>query len=310
MKKIFISYKVHNRKQAISYYTRLKDQGYMVWFDQLILKNRSWQDEIKEHIQRADIFLCLLSKECLYDDWVYQQILFAKSYHKKFVYIILDDTPVKDFKKFKIRKRDIYQDIPIFSKEVEELNNLRREINYRMNHPFLSVGIFLFFAIYLFCYGLKIGNLYLNHCYGWACLGISCLLVLSYIPNRIGFYLQSLFSFLLLGFCYFYIPIYYVSDVGINPIVYLLLYSFAVIFRYSKNRLGINFLFSLLYTGLIILLNFVVVMYIQQIYSINVSILSILLLFFVVIFTYYESKEYYDATEDIKQLKNRIYKHS
>ncbi|MDE5715732.1 MAG: toll/interleukin-1 receptor domain-containing protein [Anaeroplasmataceae bacterium] len=307
MKNIFISYKVHNRKQAISYFTYLQNKGYQVWFDQLILKNHSWQDEIKEHIKNCDIVLCLLSEACLLDDWVLHQVRMAKAYHKKLMFIFLDDTPLNKFKKYKIKQRDIYQDIPSFSIEKEEFYSLRKNVQKGMNFPLFILGIMMFITIYIACYGCKIGNLFINQDYGWICLGLSFLMLLTYIPNRFVFYINSILSILLLGISYFVIAPYYVSDILINPIIYLMFFTFPMLFRFSKSKFLINLLFSFFYTILNVLLNFVVVVFFQQLFDVDLSILSVLLLFIVLLINYYGSKDYYNALEEYKVYKKNLF---
>ncbi len=240
MNDVFISYKVHNRKIAIDYYYQLKSLGLSVWFDQLIPPNASWNKTIARHIKQCSIVVCLLSKDVLKDDWVEQQILLARKYHKKIFYIALEMLDLKQFKKFKIDH--LYwslNDIDWFKiKDNQEpliiYRAYKKEIRKGQLVGYFLVGLLWIFSIYLFCYGLDFFHLHLGSNYGYLYLGLSIHIILSYIPYRSCFIVNQLYALGLLGICIYAYPPYFLSGIPANCILFLLISMACSYIRFFK----------------------------------------------------------------------------
>lgn len=257
MNNIFISYKVHNRKIAIEYYKELKALGFNPWFDQLIPLNTNWKESIEYHIKKADVFLCLLSKETLLDDWVYNQIAIATKNNKEIIYLKLDDTPDKEFNIFEAT--NIYTDFneinieQFFTKEhkIEKFEDDQRKIKRRLNHPFITMCILAFITIYIFCFGLKIFNLKIDRLHGFIFLAVTVTIALSYIPKRIGFIISSAVALLGLFLTVHYIKPAYISGFSVTPLIYILFLLLFGIFRYSHRNIFINIFLAIIISAFV-----------------------------------------------------------
>ncbi len=240
MNDVFISYKVHNRKIAIDYYYQLKSLGLSVWFDQLIPPNASWDKAIARHIKQCSIVVCLLSKDVLRDDWVEQQIMLARKYHKKIIYIALETLDLKQFKRFNVEKCYSSLNEIDWSKVIDNQEPLtiyrsyKKEMRRGQLIGYFLVGLLWVFSIYLFCYGLNFFHLHLNSNYGYLYLGLSIYIIFSYIPYRSCFIINQLYALGLLGICIYIYPPYFLSNIPVNCILFLLISIACSYIRFFK----------------------------------------------------------------------------
>lgn len=276
MNDIFISYKVHNRKTAIEYYKALKAQQYLVWFDQLVPRYADWKEKITEEIKESKLVICLLSRACLLDDWVLFQIETAKKYHKDIIYITLDDTNWKEHKEYLLCK-EIYRsldEIPFekyFKKEASEKEKT-------LGLPVLAIGLMTILSILALLAGVDFLNISLDYRYGCILVGITCLLVFSYLNKKVFYIIQSLLAIGLLCITLYLVPPYYISSVSINSMFFLLFYLFAMILRYSKINLWLALLASFFYAILITALDSAIVVFINHFFDYDCSWISIIIL--------------------------------
>ncbi|MDE6655936.1 MAG: TIR domain-containing protein, partial [Anaeroplasmataceae bacterium] len=270
---------VHNRKTAIEYYKTLKTQCYQVWFDQLVPKGADWKATIRKEIKNSKMLICLLSEACLLDDWVLFQIKTAKKYHKEILYITLDDTSWEEHKEYNV-KSEVYQNLAEISLDNYFVNkDKEKEREKIIGLPLLNVGLMMIFSLLtLLAGGLKFFNLSLDYSYGCILLGITCLLVLSYLHHRIVYIIQALLAIALLCVTMYLIPPYYISSVSINSIFFLLFYLFAFILRYSKINLWLALLASLGYTILITTLDSAIIIFVNHFLDFDCSWISIIVL--------------------------------
>lgn len=289
MNDIFISYKVHNRKIAIEYYKILKTQEYQVWFDQLVPKYAHWKETIAEQIKESKLVICLLSEACLLDDWVLFQIQTAKKYHKEIFYICLDETNWQEYKEYGVGKT-IYHTIEEVPLEKYFISK-EQEKEKMIGLPVLSIGLMVILSCMALLAGLDFLNLSLDYRYGCVLAGITCLLVLSFLNNKIVYCIQSLIAIGLLCITLYLLPPYYINSISINSIFFLLFYLFAFILRYSKINLWLALLASVFYASLITALDSVIVIFVNHFFDFDCSWISIIILVGFLIFKYFTIKE-------------------
>ena len=195
MNDVFIYYKVHNRRTAIEYYKNLKLLNFQVWFDQLVPKMADWKKTIKDQIKKSNIFICLLSKECLLDDWVLFQIQVARKAHKKIYFITLDDTDWTQYKAYKVPEKTYtsLEEVCLMLFDDKSKINLTHSYqginNFTVNFLTLAVCAFLVSS-----FGIHLFNLKLGLEFGLIIWGILTCIVLAYIPKMLTYILQGILS--------------------------------------------------------------------------------------------------------------------
>ena len=276
MDEIFISYKVHNRAKAIEYYKILKNNGYQVWFDQLIPQGQNWQTTITKKIAECKCVLCLLSKQVLINNWVLTQVKIARKYHKQIIFLIIDDSDIKEFKAFKIDNYYVdFKDINFADyyrgNYLDEYKYLVKEVQKSYNHPFLIIGLYTIMTIFLLCYGLKILNLNLKSNYGYLLLGILGLLLLTFIPKKWIYPVNVVMGVGLFAYCLYGFDNFYISGISINAPFLLGFYIFAMLFRYSKYKLPLNILLSFFYTIFVVVIVSSLLIFFKYFFDIDIS---------------------------------------
>lgn len=92
---IFISFSRKDKNFAEKLTNHLTHAGYEVWIDlQNISIGEVWSDETARGIERADIFIVLLSKNALSSQWVEREIFLAQRVGKKLIPILIEDTEI------------------------------------------------------------------------------------------------------------------------------------------------------------------------------------------------------------------------
>lgn len=279
MNEIFISYKVHNRAKAIEYYKILKEKGYQVWFDQLIPQGQNWQTTITKKIAECKCVLCLLSKQALINDWVLKQVKLAKKHNKQIIFLIIDSSDIKIFKAFKIDNYYVdFKEIDFANyyrdNNLDEYKYLVKEARKSYNHPFLITGLYTIITIFLLCYGLKLLNLNLNTNYGYLSLGITGLLLFTFIPKKWIYPVNTVIGAGLLSYCIYGFDNFYISGISINASFFIGFYIFAMLFRYSQYKLPINILLSLFYTMFVVVTMSSLMIFFKYFFDIDISFIA------------------------------------
>lgn len=312
MNEIFISYKVHNRKTAIEYYKKLKDKDLNVWFDQLIPKGSNWDTMIKRHIKSASLVLCLISKESLIDDWVLNQIKYARKYKKQIIFLSLDDTPDKEF----VRRYNL----EYLYKNFDEINfnfncstnpyinyvETKKDIKGYFQSPYPIILIMSFLAIYMSCYGLNILNIYLRTDYGYLGAGVVGLFLISLIPNKIVSYINNALSLGLLIVAMYIIEPYYVSSISINPLVFMLFYFICFLYRNSNRNLAVTIISTLFYTMLFGALAASSMIFSEYILNFDASFICIIITLIYIIYSTIKNKKYYEKLTKYRMAKKEL----
>ncbi len=250
MNDVFISYKVHNRRTAIEYYKNLKLLNFQVWFDQLVPKMADWKKTIKDQIKKSNIFICLLSKECLLDDWVLFQIQVARKAHKKIYFITLDDTDWTQNKAYKVPEKTYtsLEEVCLMLFDDKSKINLTHSYqginNFTVNFLTLAVCAFLVSS-----FGIHLFNLKLGLEFGLIIWGILTCIVLAYIPKKLTYILQGILAVVLLYLAIYIFPTYIVSNIPINTVFFLWFYLFGISLRFLKYSLWKSWLIALFYAS-------------------------------------------------------------
>lgn len=289
MNDIFLSYKVHNRKTAIEYYKTLKALQYEVWFDQLVPKGADWRQTIKNQIKESKFFLCLLSKDCLLDDWVLFQIQTALEYHKKIVYITLDDTPWSEHKEYGVQNISYssLEEIPL-----EKIFKQSKKSKTKIIGSFLiNFGVLTALTIWVFLTGIHIMHLSLDYSYGFVFLGLFLLLVLSYWNNKIIYFIQGGLAVVLLCITMYVLPPFYISSIPVNSLVVILLYVFVFSIRYSRVNIGLSLFAGVFYSLFITIVDASILIFISHFFDYDCSWLSILVLIIFILFKFWNIKK-------------------
>ncbi len=273
MNDIFISYKVHNRATAIEYYKKLISLNYIVWFDQLVPKDGDFKEFIEKNIKDTKLVICLLSKECLIDNWVLYQINLAKKYDKKIVYIALDNTNWSNYNDY-ILNDNIYEDIndlnidKLF--EIKKYNKIILPIIY-------SLFLIVFGCILLF-QNIKFFNLKLNNVNGTISIITGTILLFTIIKNKIVCIVSSCISIIFLIFIIYLFPPNYISGISINPIYYLLLINLGFYIIYSKYNNILRIVFGLFYSIFLSVFSFVLSVFVNYFFGFDISFINIIIL--------------------------------
>lgn len=308
MEDIFISYKVDDRATAIKYYHQLKSFGFTPWFDQLIPKDVLWDKAIERHISKADLVLCLLSSAVLKDDWVYHQIELAEKYHKKIIYLFLEDIDRKKFKKYNINQYyEKFEDIDwnewIEKKLYLEYQRVKKEARIGQLRGYFLSFILALISSYILCYGWGFLNLHLPYYFGFIPLFVLLQLVISYVPNRVSYLINGFLSMSFLLITIVVYPQYYISGIPINSIFYLILLSITVFFRYLQLKSFIGFLEEILWLVLLNVVSISTLILFAYLLDWNVSSLVMIFLSIYLYYWYNKLNSYFDAVKKYKALK-------
>ena len=82
---IFVSYAHLNSKVVFRHITRLRDEGFRIWYDEGIDPGTDWSDEIAKALTNATSFLVFVSPEMVESHNVKKEIVFALSKKKQMI---------------------------------------------------------------------------------------------------------------------------------------------------------------------------------------------------------------------------------
>lgn len=314
MHDIFISYKVMNRENAIEYYRNLKQMNLDVWFDQLIPKGQKWNNYIRKNIINSKFFLCLISKHTVNDKWVLNQLDLARRYKKRIIFINLDQSPIAEFKKYKITE-PVYHSLKEidFSKMSEPVQKYRDYLYYsdvcykKNNKPFFLIAIISLISLLTYFLGINFFNLKLSVEISYLFMGIFGMYIASLFGNKKVYIINSGISLLLLLCGMYALEPYYITDISIIPLVYLFLYFFTFLVRYSNNKsVVLSYVFSFLYALLIVLFTGSINVFFIYVFDIDVSWFNILMLVGFDIYVYFNSLNHFRLRKDLKDTNDLI----
>ena len=312
MNDVFISYKSENRKTAIEYFKILKSQGINAWFDQLIPKNKKWDNEIKSNIIDSKLFICIISKEVVKDKkWLVNQISVARRYNKRILFVNIDNTPIKEFKKLKI-KEAVYNSIEeinfqdYFKEEAIFDDYIRlSDISYKkLNRPFFIGLVLSLLSIVTFFYGINVFNLRIEKEVSYLIMGVLAMFILSIKPKKENYFINAVIALLLLASSMYIIEPFYVTDISIIPMIYLLIYFFVFLVRYSnmKNRV-LNILVSLAYSLFLIAFTSCVNIFFIYLFDLDVSLFNYVMLIGFIVSTYYNAEVHFKVYKEFKYVE-------
>lgn len=89
---IFVSYAHKNSTLVFEYLTRLKEEGFRIWYDEGIDPGTDWSDEIAAALNNAAAFLVFLSSDAVESHNVKKEIVFALSLKKHMMCVYLEET--------------------------------------------------------------------------------------------------------------------------------------------------------------------------------------------------------------------------
>ena len=311
---VFISYKVADRKTAIEYYKALKEKRLNVWFDQLIPKHDKWDKHLKDKMVDSKIVLCLISQNTIKDKWISSQIAFARKYNKRIIFINLDNTKPELFKSLKI-KEAIYSsleeaNIEEHFREYSVYNDYLylSDIAYKKNNkPFLMAGIISILAIITFFYGINIFNIHINNQISYTFIGILLMFVLSFIPSKKVYLLNGVISVGLLTFAMYAIEPFYITDISVVPLIYMLVFFFTFLVRYSNlKNYFLNFITSLLYAGVLVAFTGRVNIFFIYIFNLDVSLFNYFMLIEFLISTFVSANPHFVINDELKSVNDII----
>ena len=314
MHDVFISYKVMNRPFAIEYFTRLKEMKLDVWFDQLIPHNEKWAKHIRKNIIDSKFFLCLLSKDIINDKWVLNQLEIARRYNKRIIFLKLDETPIEEFKKYKI-KEEVYESFDNIN--FSELTSPKQkykdylyysELSYtKNNNPFLLVGIISIISILTYFLGINLLNLSVGMEISYLFIGIIGMFFLSLRVDFKIFFINSIISIVLLLIGMYILEPYYITDISIVPLIYMMIYFFTFLIRYSnyKNKI-LAYLFGLLYSLFLVAFTGSVNIFFIYIFNLDVSWFNIVMMVGFNVYLYFSSHNHLILQKDLKYTNDLI----
>ncbi len=112
---IFVSYAHKDSDKAFPFIAALQKKGYNVWFDAGVIPGYEWPDYIGDKVLGCSLFVFLVSKLSLESKNCKDELHFAREEEKKFVNVMIEDIPDKDYPSwFKLRFKR-YQSFPAFS---------------------------------------------------------------------------------------------------------------------------------------------------------------------------------------------------
>ena len=89
---IFVSYAHRNSKVVFRHITRLRDEGFRIWYDEGIDPGTDWSDEIAKALTNATSFLVFVSPEMVESHNVKKEIVFALSKKKQMIAVHIAET--------------------------------------------------------------------------------------------------------------------------------------------------------------------------------------------------------------------------
>jgi len=89
---IFVSYAHRNSKVVFRHITRLRDEGFRIWYDEGIDPGTDWSDEIAKALSNATSFLVFISPEMVDSHNVKKEIVFALSKKKQMIAVHIAET--------------------------------------------------------------------------------------------------------------------------------------------------------------------------------------------------------------------------
>ena len=89
---IFVSYAHRNSKVIFRHITRLRDEGFRIWYDEGIDPGTDWSDEIANALANAASFLVFVSPEMVESHNVKKEIVFALSKKKHMIAVHIAET--------------------------------------------------------------------------------------------------------------------------------------------------------------------------------------------------------------------------
>ena len=89
---IFVSYAHRNSKVVFRHITRLRDEGFRIWYDEGIDPGTDWSDEIANALANAASFLVFVSPEMVESHNVKKEIVFALSKKKHMIAVHITET--------------------------------------------------------------------------------------------------------------------------------------------------------------------------------------------------------------------------
>ena len=311
---VFISYKVTDRKTAIEYYKSLKAQKINAWFDQLIPRKEKWDKHLKMKMADSKIVLCLISGNTIKDKWISNQIYFGRKYHKRIIFIKLDNTPIELFKNLKIKE-------PVFN-SLEDVNIQKyfkpdyvyedylylSEIVYKkQNKPFLMTGIISLLTIFTFFYGINIFNLHLNNQISFMFLGVLICYLFSFISSKKMYLISGIISVGLLTLSMYVIEPYYITDISVIPLIFMLIFFFMYLVRYSNiKNFSLNFITSLLYASFLVAFTGAVNVFFIYLFNLDVSLFNYFMLIEFLISTYLNANNHFMINKELKKVNDII----
>jgi len=93
---IFVSYAHRNSEIVFRHITRLREEGFRIWYDEGIDPGTDWSDEIAKALANATTFLVFVSPEMVESQNVKKEIVFALSRKKKMIVVHISETTLPD----------------------------------------------------------------------------------------------------------------------------------------------------------------------------------------------------------------------
>ncbi len=91
---IFISYAHADAETVLPMIQKLQQDGFRLWYDEGIIGNVDWVDEIAEHLSRCHLFMAFITKGYLMSENCLDELFFAREQCRNRLLVYLDDTEV------------------------------------------------------------------------------------------------------------------------------------------------------------------------------------------------------------------------
>lgn len=89
---IFVSYAHRNSRAVYRYITRLRDEGFRIWYDEGIDPGTDWSDEIGKALDNMTSFLVFVSPAMVNSNNVKKEIVYAQNRKKQMIAVHIVDT--------------------------------------------------------------------------------------------------------------------------------------------------------------------------------------------------------------------------
>ena len=89
---IFVSYAHKNSEIVFEHITRLRNEGFRIWYDEGIDPGTDWSDEIAKALSKAAVFIVFISPAAVESQNVKKEIVFAIDQRKYMISIHVEDT--------------------------------------------------------------------------------------------------------------------------------------------------------------------------------------------------------------------------